>query len=190
MNRRETPLAKPPARAPYFEVLVLGETITMRSLSLHAASKFVRDHVTSDLQIKLFVLIGQQRREDGERADAAMTALTLLRSAPELCELFAAVIGLSWADPVFALETVPGSGAAFDLQAFGSGVFEELHEAGWRLAHIAAAAVRIVEVLIEQNSIDHQIMERASFFLAPTANTSANVSPSSVTTSDPTLADD
>lgn len=177
MNTRASPLPAPPDRAPYFTVVVLGTPVVLRTMSIHAATKFVRDHISTELQGKMLVAL---KHSTGNNVG---TMLALLRTAPELCELFATVIGLCWADPIQELSTaVP---VPLDMPAYGSAVFEELHEAGWSLGHIAAAVVRIIEQVIEQNRIDAETMERATFFLQPRAKANESASLSNATSSAP-----
>jgi hypothetical protein len=174
MRTRSNPLPPPPDRAPYFAVLVDGTRITLRTPSLHAVGEFV--DAIGDRGLKRIVGVVALMGQGSPRL------LPALASAPDVLALFACGIGIAWADPVVELEAGPWNGR--DPALYGKAVFDELHDAGWKLPAIVAAGLRIAALVREASQLDREVTDQAAFFLPPRVLASASASKPSAPSSE------
>lgn len=175
MKTRSTPGPTPPERPPYFRVTVLERTIVLRTPSLHKAGTFLRA-VPVEKQGELIGTLSMA---------AGGNLLRAIMGAPDVLELVAALVGISWADPELELEAGSWDGVS-DPSPYGHLVLEELHEAGWGLSPIARAGLKVAREIMETNAIDQEVRELTAFFRRPRGLSSASESSSSVDPSVPT----
>ncbi len=175
MRLREPPLPEPPDRYPYIRARVQGETYVLRVPSLQFATRFAQS-IDPKRRAQLEVIAG---RLDGGNALAALLA------APQVLDLVAAFVGLCWADPARQLE----SDQEAAIEEYGARVAEELHEAGWKLTHLAGAGLALGRELAAGLELDAEVREQAAFFLERRARSTASGSRSSATSSAPTEAE-
>jgi hypothetical protein len=178
MQVRATPLPAPPERPPYFAVTVGEQRYILRAPSLHRIGRMVQsvDEQHQRRLTGLVSLLGQGR-----------SILAVAASAPDVLELFAAFVGVAWADPVHELETEPWVSGA--LGPYGAAVYEELHEAGWALSQIVLAGLAIARQVQAESALDAEVTAQAAFFLRPKAPSSSSASTSSAGSSEPTPGD-
>lgn len=180
MRTRATPLDIPPARPPYFTVVCAGTTWYLRAPSLHRVARMIQA-IGPEHQARLQAvasMVGQGR-----------SLVSLVTSAPDVLELFGALVGITWADPIYDLEAPAWTTSAGDLARYGEAVFEELHEAGWSLQNIALAGLAIARQVQQGSQIDQEVTDKAAFFLQPKEPGSSRRSMSSATSSEPTSGD-
>ena len=77
-----------------------------------------------------------------------------------------ALLGVCWFNMNHDLETKIDQHR--DLAVFGEEVFEELHEAGWKLGQIQTAFVQLIERVVESFISQKEVSEKVDFLSAPT----------------------
>jgi hypothetical protein len=165
MRIRENPLPIPPDRAPYFRVSVAGQTLHFRTPSLVELAKL--GGVMGREQLKSVWLVAGAVQGGSSLVDALLAARA---GAGDAFGLVGAVVGVAWADPALELETVrPAEWTPETLASFGAAVFEELHESGWKLGQVVAAALAVAEQVSELATFEGEVQERIRFFLRPKA---------------------
>lgn len=175
MRTRPTPLDAPPARSPYFTVVVAGETRHLRTPSLHRIGSVLRA-VPAEHRARLMAAAGM--------VSAGRSLVQMAVAAPEILEALAALVGIAWADPVLELETPPWTSG--EVGPYGAAVCEELHEAGWQLRHVALAGLAVARQVQVETELDKEVTAMAAFFRPDPAPSNSNESTSSATTSEPT----
>lgn len=107
---------------------------------------------------------------DGEMTLAGL-ALTL-RNTPSLLKGMAALLGVSWYNRQWDLETPRRDDD--DWLKYGAAVYEELHQGGFNLEAITVAALGISEQVMEAQQVSVEVRKRISFFgKAPPAKNGA-----------------
>lgn len=177
MNQRETPLLTPPERPPYFRVTAPGDVeLVLRRPSLPVLASLLRS-LGRERQARLLAL--------GTQLQEGVPLLPLLLAADDVLPLLAALVGIAWSDPVWALSATMAEGE--DLGAYGARVHEELHEAGWELSHLVLAALAVADQVQRSAQLQAEVAveaaRRTAFFRATRASSSESVSPSRPTTS-------
>lgn len=163
MKRRTDQLPIPADRAPYFRVVAAGATVYLRTPSLPVLAKL--GAVMGPAQLRSLWLISAAVQGGSSLMDALLAARA---GAGDALAVVGAVVGVAWADPVLELDTqLPAEWTAPDLAAFGEAVFEELHEAGWKLGAIVACALAVAEQVSELAAFEAEVQERVRFFLRP-----------------------
>ena len=81
-----------------------------------------------------------------------------------------ALLGACWFNTSHDLETKWGQFP--DLAEYGEEVFEELHEAGWKMGHIQACFIELIELVVQAFISQKEVSEKVDFLSAPpdTAN--------------------
>ena len=167
MKLRPTPLADPPNRLPYLKVVVGGQTFWARTPSLltiaHIAKVLDRSNLDPLLELGATVVAGQ----------SLLRAFEAVRDkGGDVLELAGCLVGIGWADPAWELETPrPDAWTAESMAAFGGPVWEELHEAGWKLGQVVGLMLALIEQITAQSSIEGEVLERARFFARPRVTT-------------------
>lgn len=122
---------------------------------------------------------------------SVLVALELARQrGPEILQLLGVLIGVSWVDPTFELESErPSSWSTTSVAAYGTAVLEELHEAGWTLSWCAALGLALSTEIQRIATLEAEVQEQARFFgrkkAAPNAEKSTQSAPSSAAESAP-----
>ena len=140
-----------PDRPHYLTLEVGGDAIDWRIPSIAKCSK-----VLQMLQKSGIMEAYQKSGEDGDTLIA-----TLGDRLPSLFACQGALLGLCWAHRGQDLEATPGHYST--LEAFGEDVFEELHEAGWKLEHVQAVWVDLIGRLTDSFIDQKEVTEKASF---------------------------
>lgn len=157
MRVRSEVLPDPPDRKPYLRVLAGGREYVLRVPSLHRAALLAQAVTSAEL--------GAFARLIANRSIGAV-----VQGAPSMLEAIGALIGASWADPLFELETpAPGDWLPEYVRAYGAAIHEELHEAGWPLSWQLAAAGAVLRELVELSRAEAEVQELAGFFGLRTA---------------------
>lgn len=181
MRARLTRTAEPPDRLPYVRVhtRAIGHDVVLRLPSPYGVGLFVRalerEQVSSILAVVLAV----------EAGGSLVQSLVAARSgAADAFALLGALVGMSWVDPDLELESpVPAEWTAESVQAFGAGVLEELHEAGWDLMSQVGCGLAILGQLSERMALEQEVAERLRFFrrTGPTTGSGSTSSSTSFT---------
>lgn len=150
MQPRKTPRLIPD-RPHYLTLEVNGAPVDWRIPSIAKCSL-----VLQMLQKSGIMEAYQKSGEDGEALIA-----TLGDRLPSLFACQGALLGLCWAHRGQDLEATPGHYST--LEAFGEEVFEELHEAGWKLEHVQAVWIDLIGRLVDSFIDQKEVTEKASF---------------------------
>ncbi len=150
MNPRKTPRLIPD-RPHYLTLEVDGDAIDCRILSIAKCAK-----VLQMLQKSGIMEAYQKSGEDGEALIA-----TLGDRLPSLFACQGALLGLCWAHRGQDLEATPGGYST--LESFGEEVFEELHEAGWKLEYVQSVWTELIARLTDSFIDQKEVTEKATF---------------------------
>lgn len=165
-TERQPPGPEPPDRPPYIQLAhpAMG-AVVLRVPSALMAGRLAG--LVSDEQRETIALLqGLQQGIADADTDRVGQLWQMVQGSVEALSILGALVGLSWADPRWALDAVapPREEQTTEtVLAYGAAVYEELYEAGWTLAQLIQAATVLYRHMSSAFALFEEGRARADF---------------------------